>query len=117
MKFGDSIYYCKKIPGEVDKYEKPIKIVLQPNYFTIMPTRGFSDIQVYGKEVVNYYTAYARLSKWGKDMFTDGSRFYVDYKEPSQDEEDFGDKANAYIDGDPLFDNLWIKIMIKKLVV
>lgn len=115
MRLGERIYYCKKVVGKNDTFEKPIEITLRFNDFTLMSTRGYSDIEVYGSDVVNYYTAYAKLSKWGKDFFTKGSKFYVDYAEPSQDEESYGDKANAYIDS-ILYDNLFIKIMIKKLV-
>jgi len=114
MRLGERIYYCKKKDG-VEEYEAPIPITLRFNDFTLMATRGFSDIEIYGTEITNYYTAYAKLSKWGNNLFREGDKFYVDYAKPSVDEENYGDKANARIDS-IIYDNLFIKIMIKKLV-
>ena len=38
MRFGDTIYYCKKKEG-VEQYEAPIPIILRPNYFSLKPLR------------------------------------------------------------------------------
>ncbi len=115
MEFGKKVYYCKKVVGKNDTFEAPIEITLRPNDFSLMPTRGYTDIEIYGKDAVNIYTAYAKKIKWGTTLFTQGSRFYVDGNAPSQDEENYGDKANAEVDA-VLDDNKFLKLMIKKLV-
>lgn len=112
MKIGETIYYCKKLEGE-EEYDAPRPIRLKFNYFTLMPNRSFADIQIYGKDIVNYYTAYARLSAFGKDLFNKGGKFYLDYLKPDLNEEN-GYNANAEIVGIS-FDNHFIKLSIHKL--
>lgn len=116
MKFGESIYWAKVIrdeEGRITGYEKPEKITLAPNYFSLQPAKGYSNIMVYGTDINKTYIAYAPFSKWGNKFSVD-DKFYVDYTEP-RDEEEFGDNANARAD-DVSFQNLFIKIVIKKLV-
>ena len=113
MKIGETIYYCKKIDGEVEEYEAPQKIVTKFNFFTIMPNRAYADIQVYGKDIKKQYTAYANYQIW-RDTFKEGDRFYIDNLEPLPNEEN-GKNANAEIDG-VSYDNLFVKLSIKQLV-
>lgn len=112
MKFGSKIYYCKKLEG-VEKYAEPEEIILRPKYFSLQQTKGYSDVVTFGKEITKLYTAYAPISIWGKDKFKEKDKFYVDYAAPSQDEESYGDNANAYISL-VQYDNLFIKLIIKK---
>lgn len=112
MKIGEKIYYCKKKDG-VEEYEAPKEITLRFNYFTLMPDRSFTDVQIYGKEIVNYYTAYAKLSAFGKDLFNKGGKFYLDYLKPDLEKEN-GENANAEITGIS-YDNYFIKLNIHKL--
>lgn len=112
MKFGETIYYCKKKEG-VEKYDKPIPIVLQRNYFSLMPTSSYEDIMIYGSDVSKRYTAYANYRIWGK-TFNEGDRLYVDGLKPNEQDE-YGEGANAVIDG-VLYDNHFVKVRIKKLV-
>ena len=112
MRFGDTIYYCKKKEG-VEQYEAPIPIVLRPNYFSLMPASGYSDVMVYGEDVNNRYRDYAPLKIWGT-RFTEGDKFYIDYKKPIANEEN-GATANAEIKA-VLYDNLFVKLEIRRLV-
>lgn len=118
MEFGKVIYYCKAIrddDGILTGYEEPIEIRLRPRYFSLMPTSGYSEIVVYGKNIAITYTALALLSTWGEETFKVGDKFYVDGAKPSAEEEEPGDNANAEIDN-VRFDNHYIKMIIKKLV-
>lgn len=114
MKFGDSIYYCKKAKG-IETYEAPKEIVLKPNYFSLQPTKALTDILIYGKDVDNIYVALAPIKEWGAKYFKKGDRFYLDYLEPTDDEE-YGEKANAEIQS-VSYQNLFIKIVIRSLVI
>lgn len=117
MRFGDTIYWAKVIrdeDGYITGWEKPIEITLEPNYFSLQPTRGYSEIVVFGQDIQKFYTAYAPYDVWG-ESFNEDDKFYVDYVKPEDEEED-GDKANARC-RIVLYDNLFIKLIIEKLVV
>lgn len=113
MKIGEKIYYCEKIVGEVEEYKAPIEIQTRFNFFTIMPNRSYADIQIYGKDIIKRYTAYANYKIWG-EQFKEGDRLYIDNLKPNANEE-YGKNANAIIDG-VSYDNLFVKLSIKKLV-
>lgn len=115
MKCGDSIYWAKVIKDENKRiigYEEPKEIILAPNYFTVQPTKGYSEIVVYGKDIYKLYTAYAPFDTWG-ESFSEDDRFYLDYAKPV-DEEENGDNANARCKA-VLYDNLFVKLIIERL--
>lgn len=112
MRFNETIYYCKKKDG-IEEYEKPIAIILRRNYFSLMPNTSFRDTKIYGEEIKKRYVAYANYHIWGK-TFKEGDRLYIDNLKPNENEEN-GKNANAIIDG-VSYDNLFIKLNIKKLV-
>lgn len=112
MRFGDTIYYCKKTDG-VEKYEKPKPIKLRPNYFSLMPASAYFDVLTYGEDISKRYRAYAPFKIWGQ-TFKEGDKLYIDYLEPTANEEN-GENANAEITA-VLYDNLFIKIEIRKLI-
>lgn len=113
MQFGDNIYFCRKEKG-VDNFAAPEKITLQPNHFSLQPSKAVSDILTYGKDVDKIYIAYAPIAEWGAKYFKEFDRFYIDYAEPTDDEE-YGEKANAEI-ASVSYQNLFIKIVIRKIV-
>ena len=115
MRIGDTIYYCKKIKGKVEKYEKPIPITLKPNYFTLSTTKGLTETLIYGKNTDNTYIALLPLRIWGRDTFKAGDKFYLDYAEPLQDEEN-GESANAEIKS-VRFQNIFIRLVIQRTVL
>ena len=115
MRCGDIIYWAKVIKdenGRITGWDKPKEIRLQPNYFTLQPTKGYSEIVVYGKDIYKLYTAIALFSVWGHS-FSEDDKFYVDYTEPG-DEEENADNANARCKA-VLYDNLSIKLIIERL--
>ncbi len=69
---------------------------------------------IYGSDVSKRYTAYANYRIFGK-LFNEGDRLYVDGLTPNPENLDYGEGANAVIDG-VLYDNIFVKIKIKKLV-
>lgn len=114
MKFGDTIYYCKKKDG-VEEYEKPIPIVLRRNYFSLQPASEYTDVMVYGEDINKRYRAYANFKVWGM-TFKEGDKFYVDYHKPNCCcNENYGENANAEITA-VLYQNLFIRLEIRKLV-
>ena len=113
MKFGDTIYYCKKKKSEVEEYEKPKAITLRRNFFSLMPASEYTDVMIYGEDVNTRYRAYANFRIWGK-TFEQGDKLYIDYAEPNKDEE-FGKSANAEITA-VMYDNLFVRIEIRKLI-
>ena len=114
MKFGDSIYFCKRKKGKVEKYEAPVEIILKRAHFSLMTTKGLMDTLIYGKDVDNTYIALAPIKKWGRDYFHEGDKFYLDYAKPSLDEEN-GETANAEIKS-VRFQNMFIRLVIRKTV-
>ena len=60
MKFGDTIYYCKKVKG-IDTFDKPKEIVLRPNYFSLQPSKTLTDILIYGQDVDKVFIALAPI--------------------------------------------------------
>lgn len=116
MKFGDSIYFCKKKKGRVEKYEAPQEIVLRRNHFSLMTTKGLMETLIYGQDIDNTYIALAPIKEWGRDTFKEGDKFYLDYAKPSQDEKENGEKANAVIKS-VRFQNLFVRLVIRKTVL
>ena len=114
MKFGDTIYYCKKVKG-IDTFDAPIPITLQPNHFSLQPSKAVMDILVYGTDIDKIYIAFAPINEWGAKYFKEGDRFYIDYVEPTDDQE-YGEKANAEIQS-VSYQNLFIKLVIRKIVL
>lgn len=117
MRFGSSIYHCKAIYDDdhiLTGYEEPEEIILRPRYFSLMPTSGYSEIVVYGRDIVRKYTALALLSAWGENHFKEGDKLYIDGAKPSAEEDEPGEKANAEIK-DVRYDNYYIKMIIDKL--
>ena len=114
MRFGDTIFYCKKAKG-VDTFEAPVPITLPPNHFSLQPSKAVMDILVYGTDVDKIYIAFAPINEWGAKYFKEGDRFYLDYLEPTDDEE-YGERANAEITS-VSYQNLFIKLVIRKIVL
>lgn len=114
MKFGDSIYLCKKVKGKVEEYEAPKRIVLRRNYFSLMTSKGLMDILTYGKDIDKTYIALAPIREWGSDYFHEEDKLYVDYATPKDNEEN-GESANAVIKS-VSFQNLFIRLVIRKTV-
>lgn len=112
MRFGDTIYYCKKKDG-VEEYEKPIAIKLRPNYFSLMPASAYLDVLTYGEDISKRYRAFAPYKIW-RQKFKEGDKLYIDYVEPDLSKEN-GEDANAEITA-VLYNNLFIKIEIRKLI-
>lgn len=112
MRFGDTIYYCKKKDG-VEEYEAPKSIKLRPNYFSLMPASAYFDVLTYGEDISKRYRAFAPYKIWGQ-TFKEGDKLYIDYAEPDLSEEN-GKNANAEITA-VLYNNLFIKIEIRKLI-
>lgn len=114
MKFGDSIYLCKKINDKIEEYEAPERIVLRRNHFSLMTSKSLKDILTYGKDIDKTYIALAPIREWGSDYFHVDDKLYVDYAEPKDDEEN-GESANAVIKS-VSFQNLFIRLVIRKTV-
>jgi len=114
MRFGEDIYFCKKEKG-VDTFSAPEKITLQPNHFSLQPSKSTTDIMVYGKDIDKIFIALAPIDVWGANKFKVGDRFYLDYAKPTDDEE-YGEKANAEIIS-VNYQNLFINIKIRKIVI
>lgn len=112
MKFGDSIYFCKRKKGKVERYEAPVEIVLKRNHFSLMTTKGLMETLVFGKDIDNTYIALAPIKEWGRDTFHEGDKFYVDYAQPTLEEEN-GESANAVIKS-VRFQNLFVRLVIQK---
>lgn len=114
MRFGDKIYYCKKEKG-IETFAAPKEIVLAPNYFSLQPSKTLTDILIYGQDVDKVFIALAPIKVWGAKYFKKGDRFYIDYLEPTDDEE-YGERANAEIQS-VSYQNLFIRIVIRSLVI
>lgn len=114
MEFGESIYFCKRKKGKVEKYEAPEEIVLRRFHFSLMTTKGLMNTLKYGKDVDNTYIALAPIKEWGRDYFHEGDKFYLDYAKPSSEEEN-GETANAKIKS-VKFQNMFIRLVIEKTV-
>lgn len=114
MEFGDSIYFCKRKKGKVEKYEAPVEIVLKRFHFSLMTTKGLMNTLIYGPDVDNIYIALAPIKEWGRDYFHEGDKFYLDYAKPTPEEEN-GEKANAKIKS-VKFQNMFIRLVIEKTV-
>ena len=115
MKFGDSIYYCKKKKGKTAKYEAPQEIVLKRDYFSLMTSKGLMDTLIYGQEIDNTYIALAPIRVWGRDTFKEGDLFYLDYAKPDNEvETEYGQKANAVIKS-VRFQNLFVRLVIRRI--
>jgi len=113
MKFGDTIYYCKKKKEEIEEYEKPKAITLKMNFFSLMPASEYTDVMIYGEDINTRYRAYANFRIWGR-TFDIGDKFYIDYAKPIENEE-YGKSANAEVTA-VMYDNFFVKIEIRKLV-
>ena len=115
MRCGDTIYWAKVIKdenGRITGWETPREIELRPNYFTLKPTKAYSDIVVYGKDVYKLYIGLAPFDIWGAS-FSEDDRFYLDYTKPTNEEEN-GDTANARCKA-VSYQNLFIRLTIERL--
>lgn len=112
MRFGDTIYYCKKKDG-VEEYEAPKPITLRFNFFSLMPASETSDVMEYGEDINKRYRAIANFSIWGQ-TFKEGDKFYIDYHKPCCNE-NYGENANAEITS-VLYQNRVVRLEIRKLV-
>ena len=114
MRFGDTIYYCKKKQDKVEEYEAPKTIVLRRNHFSLMTSKGLMDTLIYGKDIDKTYIAFVPIKEWGAEYFKEGDKFYIDYATPKEHEEN-GKSANAFIQS-VSYQNLFIKLVIRRKV-
>lgn len=107
------IYHCKvKDKLEPIEYEEPKKYKVGFNYLTIMPASGYTSATAYGKEISKIYTGIAK-AKYFNDVFHEGDLLYIEGAKPSEEENYYGDFANAEIDS-VQYQNLYIRLTIKK---
>lgn len=117
MEFGKSVYVCKKITkdGGYVEYSKPIEIILRPMHLSIMPAyKGELGVLPYGvdKDAKWIGIAYNQFS----NFFHEGDLIYLEGAKPSDDEEEYGKKANGIIVAVRPY-NLTLRIIIKERVV
>ncbi len=101
MKFGESVYYCKKLaePNGLEEFSAPVEIVLKPKVFSLQPASGFSGVQEFGNNVNLYQICYCQPYKAWENTFTEGDVFYVDGVVPDPEaEETYGAEANYVVD-------------------
>jgi len=100
MKYGQSIYWCKKLkePDGFNEFAEPEEIKLKPKEFSLQPASGYSANQQFGENVNLYQNIICQpYEKWfGK--FKEGDLFYTDGVKPSTDEEYYGQNANYRVD-------------------
>ncbi len=110
MKVGDSIWYCKKNGKD---YDKPIEVVTQFGYFTVMGKSGYNDIIQFGEKINSYLTVIAQPYNLWKDTFSNGDLFYCNGVKPLDTEKWYGEQSNYIID-DVDYGNNRIKLTLKK---
>lgn len=101
MRFGESIWYCTQLaePNGLQEFNEPVEIVLRPHHCSVQPTSGYSALQTYGKNIINYQTVILQPYMTWKDVFKEGDLFYIDGATPQNSEEEFfGDYANFIVD-------------------
>lgn len=108
------VYLCKRIPKTKPiEYEDPIKIEVRFNYFSIMSASGYTNATAYGQDIVKVYTALANIKYFSEVNFNENDLMYIEGLEPSNDEEYYGERANAEIDS-VRYQNKYITLTIKK---
>ena len=104
MRFGKVAWHSKRINdfnAEIAEFEKPIKIVTRPNYFTIMQatTRGFLEIMKFGETAQNVWTVIANANAFDGKIKA-GDLMWVDGEKPIDKVEEtygYGSSANAIV--------------------
>lgn len=118
MRVGDKVWYCKRLKEEADdgeRFEAPVEIKTALGYFTVMPKSGYYDILEFGEKITQYLTVIAQpYAKWF-GVFEIGDLFYCDGKEPTADEEFYGEKANYTVDSVEN-GNMLVKLTLKRVV-
>ena len=102
MREHETIWYASRTSDDnatVPTYAKPQQIVLQFNYFTVVPaiSRGYMEVMKYGETLTKTWTAIANANHF-YGMFKEGDVFYVDGATPNQTLEEmygYGCSANA----------------------
>lgn len=116
MRFGDKVWYCKRLDTPMqdgNEYGEPIEITTRPMHFTVMDKNGYLDILEFGSEVSKYATAIAQPYGLWKNAFKEGDLFYINGATPNSTEDYNGEKANYIVDS-IIFQNLAIKLTLKK---
>lgn len=101
MRFGEKIWYCTQLeqPNGLQEFNPPVEITLRQHHCSVQPTSGYSALQTYGKDIINYQTMILQPYNTWKGLFKEGDLFYLDGNEPSQENEEFyGDFANFIVD-------------------
>lgn len=96
MKIGDTIYHCSIIDKTNQEYNIPKPYTLKFNYLTIQPVSGGNKIESYGDDINNIWIAMANAQVFN-GVFKENDLLYIDEIIPSNDEEWYGEKANAEI--------------------
>lgn len=116
MRFGENIYYCtqKQIPEGLQEFNAPVTITLRPHHCSVQPTSGYSALQTYGKDIVNYQTAIFQPYDTWKETFKEGDLFYLDGASPNAETEEFyGDSANFIVDK-AFLQNEAVRLVLKR---
>lgn len=114
--FGKDIYIAPKIGTEEDKYGNDYPIYGEPirYHFNIQPVTSDSELAAYG--LVGSQTMKMVCSREQyQGVFKDGDVAYLDGVTPDG-EKRHGQKANYYIKGNPLNQNLLTVIYFAKIV-
>ena len=100
MKIGTTVWFAKRIVEEnavIERFTKPEKLVVRPNYFTVMPasTRGLAEVMKHGETLYNTWTAIANMNYF-EGKFAVGDVFYLDGESPNANlEEKYGNGCTA----------------------
>ena len=114
--FGKEIYIASKLGVQEDKngndyaiYDKPKKY-----YFNIQPVTSDTELAVYGLVETQTMKAICSRAEY-EHFFKEGDVAYIDGVTP-EGEEINGEKANYYIKGNPLNQNLLTVIYFAKII-
>lgn len=116
MKFGQKIYWCKKLkePIGIQEYASPVEITLIPGRFSIQPAGGYSALVQFGDKVSQFQTIVCQPYDIWFGKFSRGDKFYIDGFKPSKDENRYGEMANCVVD-DVLNQQEVIRIILKRI--
>jgi hypothetical protein len=103
MKFGSSIWHCKRINDLNDdnpEYGVPSQIILRPNYLSCVPatSKGYMAVMMYGEKLTDTWMMIASPSFNGDIQV--GDLFWLDGSSPVEDIENMygnGSSANAIV--------------------
>lgn len=116
MKIGDTIYHCPILKEEdgVTIYKKPKPYITRLNYLTIQPASGYTKTLIYGKDIDKQWVGIAQM-RYFENVFHENDLLYIDGAKPSNNEDYYGENANAVITSVKL-QNMAISLSITKRV-